>query len=281
MNTPDIFKFDSYFEYFKEIYELNKLENPNFSYQVFANKLKISKSLLYDMLNNKKKISIKHSYAFIKLLNLSDIESEYLIYLFIENNCDSNAQLYFSKERKRRFNTNVSVSQEAKSDIEDPKFYLYQSILRILKRIPTHIEVNEIYKDICYFTEEELEHFKHHLVDNSVIQIKDGQRIEFNKSNSYVVCNIDNFHEFSGHFDRCSQNFIRKLQKSKKEEKDNLSPYVYDHLYVNLTRQQAKELDQEILFLRNKYADLNFKPQDKLKVYQFDIRLFPCSDYID
>ncbi len=276
MIIPSIFKYEDYFSFLKEVYEVNKKSNPSFSYEAFARQLKVPKSLIYDVITYRKSISLKKFYNFVENLKLSDLEVEYFISLYLMSSENDRIKEVFKNRHKKRFIKEEDISDIRSIELHDPLMISILAVLRVSEFLPSPKEMKIKIKVAQDLKEEKIKDCYDYLIRKNVLRVKEDNRITVEKGTYFVFGKkIKNRNDFFSGFDKNAQAFINLLEEKKKPE----GPFGFDGLYLNLSLEEAQELADELLFLRNRLSKIEASPFDDppRKTYQVDFRIFPIT----
>lgn len=277
MIIPNVFEYSDYFELLKDIYKVNKEKNSDFSYELLAQKLSLSKTLVYDAIKIRKRVSFKKFYKIINGLQLNELEIEYLLSLYLKESSDEDLSTYFKNRHCKKFNAN-EVNKEYESYINNPICFLVIAILRVSKELPSLEKMAQMLSPQENISSSAVSDIYKGLENNGILKIHQNGTFTLSSERFFTFGNkIEETETFFAVFDKYTQNFLEHRKSLDSNDLKQLGPYSIDGLFINLTKEKARELSDELLFLRNRILDerVTSSQEEITKVYQVDIRMFP------
>ncbi len=171
---PNIKSFLNVTQYLQEIYRFKREHSKEFSYQTWAQELKISKSYLQFLVAGQRNISAKLSFMLVKNLELSGLEAEYF-YALISYCQSAEGELKLSASRQLmqvlRQSTDLTEISTSEALLSNP---LNMTIRNILSFTDVDHSISKL-AEMLAITEEKVEHILIRLQSVGLVSCDEGQ----------------------------------------------------------------------------------------------------------
>jgi len=283
MRFPDIFAFNDHRPYFAAFFELNQSEQKFFSYRYFANKINWPHSLIPELIDGSKRLTIARAVEFGSFAGFDSFAMERLTLFALRDDPKIEVRSYFDEKLQREQNTvlpqetiTLGTSTLKKDDFEALPFAIFE----ILIWANGEITMEEIRRLLLTFGDVPLTDIQsaiQYLSEKNIIQVTGRDQYSIPRKMIFM-------HNRSGKSDALAQhralaeNFIRFLPKT-------VQPFTYNSGFVQLPNIEPERLFEKFHMLRNWLEQLNqetldrkdLKMSDKL-IFQYDLNLFPIID---
>lgn len=273
---PNLSKYDNCASFFKDLMILNKTRHPKFSHRYLALALKWPISYTADLIQGRKRFTLKRALELAQYSKLGIFDTEKLIHLSLADSPDAKVQQHFSKILKAK-STQNSRHQSKTTHTSEQLFEYIEigAVYEALKWSRRPLEASEI-KNLLYtfkdLSVERIQKILDILVAQKVIQIKD-QKV------SILVAELvlDQFNDGSDGgikiHRQYAQNFINFTEQPQ-------FPGLFTSGFLRFTPDQFKEVAHRLLEVRNWMFSLSSEntaapnaPSNTSSLYQFDINL--------
>lgn len=191
MIIPELENYDTYQDFFKDFYTLNKNENKIWSYRNLAKKINWPASLLNEIINGKKELSLDRALEFAKSVKLNAIETERIIFLVLSQSKQNNYKEYFADKinlhkHKRTFkNIEYNIKEEEHFEI-DENIYSDITLLLIMDFLNLNSNKTITVELICdSFNIKELSEIE--VIQAKVNHLEKCNLVEITKSNNRIL----------------------------------------------------------------------------------------------
>ncbi len=271
-------KYDCYVEYFKEFYEFNKQKYPNFSYQYFSNKAQWPNSLLGDIINERRGLTVGRAVQFISALNMDHLDSEHLIYLIFKGSNNPQVKSFFSEAIQKKFNFDhyreLEVKDLAFKDID------YLGVFELLLWAKEKLSPEKVCQLLGLSSSITPEK-----VTLIYSKLEEVGAVKFHPDNSIEALVDSVFYSTSGEEDKLEWLFLQFSKNNRAYSKKWYTPHVLNTFYLELPMDRMEEILDKMIMMRNWLMELSFEMREKKKtekkeglVFQADMNLFPIMD---
>lgn len=274
--VPSIYKFDNISSFIKNFIEVNKVNNPNFSYRYFAKRIHWPSSYLSDLSKNRKKLSFKKAEELSEHLQLSSLEKERLIWLTLGEKKDLQSKLYVNAQVSK------TTDQLLKTPINIQNIQQYHITVEILT-ILIFSRVKKSAQEIL--NEFQLPGFSIEEVDTAIQYIKKENLLTWNKKGQLLKINkrIEGFDNNNNKdsspyqgieiHTKYAKNFLGFISQPK-------TPSTYNSGLIEIKKDQFLPIALKILEVRNWLLELSDQNQKEVEAFeprrlmQFNLDLF-------
>jgi uncharacterized protein (TIGR02147 family) len=271
----NIFDFTNYREYLQKYYVDKKSINPNYSYQLLAQKAGIkNRGFVYNIIIGKAKLSRTNSFKLSKALSLTGREAQYFYDLvdFAQTKNEEERTFYLEKIEAARKSINFSLTPLEKEQFE----YLskwYHSVIRSL------VELYRIGDDYEFLSEKIYPPLTIEQVKNSIellLRLK-------------IIRKDDNgIYHATGRSIRIGDDISRMVRKKSHVEFTELakqsvifSPsklHLTSSLTLGISKKTYSAIREKTLKFKDEILELAHNDDKADRVYQFQLILFPLTN---
>jgi len=276
MKTPQISDYNDYREYLKDFIELNKQTSPKYSFRYFANKLSWPISLISDVINKRKNLSVSRAIEFSKFAKFDEFQTERLIYLSIIESASPKAEIYLSDLLNSKSDTNEITSKTSSKEFQDLELIAVYDYLKMKGQINPLLDIK---KDLYTFniSEQRIKQIIEKLIKNSIIELQENNTIKIIKESPFLKDDKGKQTDQTGmiihsNYAKNVQSFLQNPQR----------PFSLNSGFICIKQSNYENVLRRTLAFRNWLLKQDTSPaqsdKDQLKLYQFDINIFPISN---
>lgn len=112
MIIPDINNYNNYKLFFKDLYLLNNSKNSVWSYRKIASQVKWPASLLNEIINGKRSLSLDRALEFANVVGMDGFDTERLIFLVLAKAKTNKHKRYFEEKINQKIHTDLHKKLE-------------------------------------------------------------------------------------------------------------------------------------------------------------------------
>ncbi len=267
-------KYKNITSYFKDFYTKNKEKHSYFSYQYFSKATQWPNSLLNDIINERRKLTIARIIQFSSALKMNSNDTEYLIHLLMKDSKEDHVRDYYEKSIKKSFNADHVKTLEVDDDVFADIDYIviHELLVWAKKKLDPQVvtdllelsdsinpeKVNEVYQKL-----EEIGAIKFH-----------GDEIEVLADNLFLSQNSN--HSFID---------IKKsyLEQTRKFVEGSYPPGLLNFVHLELPNEAIPDVIDRMTMLRNWIMETSQETRERRRegeeletqIFQVDLNLFP------
>lgn len=109
--------YNCYVEYFKDFYNFNKEKYSYFSHVYFSKQTKWPNSLLGDIINKRRALTLNRAIQFCDALNFNETDTEYFVFLVLKQSPNNNVSTFFTKYLSNNYDKKIDIPLEVDTAI--------------------------------------------------------------------------------------------------------------------------------------------------------------------